>query len=290
MVPLPGGRFLAVDDTGDRDGSAVVFLHGTPSSRLARHPDDSIAESLGVRLLSFDRPGIGRSSADPRTTLGSFASDVATALDQLGVDRFAVLAWSAGALWALGIAAHNELAGRLQRVTIVAGLVPAEAFHDPGIRTACGEARRALLEAATELGPDEAAELAAPLLAPYPCTPQLARDHLAANRDATEAAEIASVRGGAQQAVVSLQEAVAQGLDGVIRDLAVQLAPSGVDPAAIDTPVRLLYGELDAVCPPSFGQWLAAQLPNAHLEVRRQAGHGLAYPAWTELLAATAEG
>src|SRR5687767_7492450 len=49
-VALGGGRTLALDDVGDPAGAPVLYLHGTPDSRLARHPDDDLAAAAGVRL------------------------------------------------------------------------------------------------------------------------------------------------------------------------------------------------------------------------------------------------
>ena len=48
---------MTFDDVGDPDGTPVVYLHGGGDSRLSRHPDDSIAAELGVRLLALDRCG-----------------------------------------------------------------------------------------------------------------------------------------------------------------------------------------------------------------------------------------
>jgi pimeloyl-ACP methyl ester carboxylesterase len=56
---------VAVDDVGDPAGVVVVYLHGTPDSRLSRHPDDALAARAGVRLLALDRPGYGRTSPLP---------------------------------------------------------------------------------------------------------------------------------------------------------------------------------------------------------------------------------
>jgi pimeloyl-ACP methyl ester carboxylesterase len=284
LVALPDGRRLALDDVGDRAGRPIVFLHGTPSSRLGRPPLDEQIAALGIRLLAVDRPGIGASDPDPKTTAGSFADDLTSALDQLAIDRFDVLAWSAGAIWALAAAARQHLGARIGRLTIAAGLVPAEAFADPAVRRASHAGRRGLLDTVDDLGPEETAELVAPMLVPYPCTPALARDHLASVHEPDEAAELASVPGGIDRSVANLLATVGQGLDGLTRELAVQTAPLGVDLAAVSVPVRLVYGANDVTCPPPFGEWLAARLPAATLEVLPGAAHGFPYPRWLDLL------
>ena len=284
LVALGDGRELAVDDAGDPTGHPVVFLSGTPSSRLGRPPCDDDVRALGVRLLAVDRPGIGRSSPDPASTAGSFATDLGRALDQFGIDRCEVLAWSAGAIWALAAAAPDALGDRITGLTIAAGLVPVEAFADPVVRAGCHPGRQGLLDTVDDLGPQETAALVAPMLVPYPLTAELARDHLASVHDPTEAAEIASVRGGQERAVVNLLETVRQGLAGLERDLVVQTSPLGLDLATVTAPVRLVYGSDDVTCPPVFGEWLAAQLPNTTFDVLPGAGHGFPFPRWLDLL------
>ena len=71
LLTLPDGRTLAADDVGAPDGRPVVYVHGTPDSRLARHPDDGLARRLGVRLVAVDRPGFGHSSPHPEGTVAS---------------------------------------------------------------------------------------------------------------------------------------------------------------------------------------------------------------------------
>ena len=58
-LELDDGRGVAYESWGDPNGRPVVFAHGTGDSRLARHPDDGLTASLGVRLVTVDRPGQG---------------------------------------------------------------------------------------------------------------------------------------------------------------------------------------------------------------------------------------
>ena len=54
---LADGRQLCFDDVGDPAGRPVLYVHGTPDSRRARHPDDAVLPAAGVRLVAVDRPG-----------------------------------------------------------------------------------------------------------------------------------------------------------------------------------------------------------------------------------------
>jgi len=104
---------VTFDDVGDPVGVPVVYLHGGGDSRLSRHPDDSIAAALGVRLLAVDRCG---PSVRGRT-LRSWAEE---AVDGLPVERFGVIGWSAGGPHALAVAAVAP--ERVTRVALVGSM------------------------------------------------------------------------------------------------------------------------------------------------------------------------
>src|SRR5918992_5040585 len=225
-VPLGGDRVMTVDVVGDADGTPVLYLHGTPDSRLARHPDDGLATRAGVRLLAIDRPGYGGSSPTaglwPDEWPGAVAADVAAVLDAVGVVRCPVLAWSGGAL--TGIALAATLPDRVAALGIVAGLVPRQAFDDPAVRAA-GEDRLAVIELADVVPPGALGDEVAPLLAPFPCDRGLAAEHQAGQRSAPDAAELATVAGGADRMAAALAEAVRPGLAGGRGDVEAQARP-----------------------------------------------------------------
>jgi pimeloyl-ACP methyl ester carboxylesterase len=281
-----GDRTLTVDDVGDPDGVPVLYLHGTPDSRLSRHPDDSLAAAAGVRLLALDRPGYGGSDPLPPGTGDGWpavaAADMVAVLDALGIERCGVLAWSGGALAAVAVAA--EARERVAAVALVAGLVPRQAYDDPAVRAA-GAARLDTIELADSLPPGTLGEAIAPLLAPYPCDHALAAEHQADQRDAAGVAELATIPGAAKQLADGLVEAVRRGLAGVAADVEAQARPLAVDLAAVRAPIRLLYGSEDTVTPPAFGRWYAAHLPGASLEVVDGSAHYLALSAWARILA-----
>ncbi len=135
-MTLGDGRRLCFDDVGDPDGRPVLYVHGTPDSRRARHPDDSAAAGVGVRLIAVDRPGAGGSDPHPAGTVGSFADDAAALAAHLGITRWSVLAWSAGALFALAVASRHP--ALVRRVGIVAGLPPFSAYAEPGVLDGAG--------------------------------------------------------------------------------------------------------------------------------------------------------
>ena len=76
-----------------------------------------------MRLISPDRPGIGRSERQPGRTLLDWPADVAALADELEVSRFAVMGWSAGGAYAAACA--FALPERVSAVALIASVIPA---------------------------------------------------------------------------------------------------------------------------------------------------------------------
>jgi pimeloyl-ACP methyl ester carboxylesterase len=91
VIDAPDGRKLAVSDDGDADGVPVLVHYGTPNSRLQYGPDVDAATEHGVRMITYDRPGYGGSTAQPGRTVSDCAADVRAICAGLGIDR--LLAW-----------------------------------------------------------------------------------------------------------------------------------------------------------------------------------------------------
>lgn len=95
-VELPDGRSLAYETYGRADGRPVVCCHGNPGSRLLWSLLDEVAQERDVRLIAPDRPGFGRSDFLPGRRLTDWPEDVAALADDLDLDRFGVVGFSAG--------------------------------------------------------------------------------------------------------------------------------------------------------------------------------------------------
>src|SRR5262245_23425504 len=104
-VVLAGGRRMSYRDVGDAAAIPVVALHGTPGSRLKFVLTEAAAHSLGLRLVTPDRWGYGRSDAPSGPALADYARDVQELTERLGIDSFAVLGVSGGGPFAAAVAA-----------------------------------------------------------------------------------------------------------------------------------------------------------------------------------------
>lgn len=126
LVGLPDGRTLAIAEYGPQSGRPVVFIAGAGSSRHM-NAHGAAARARDVRMITFDRPGLGRSTPHPDKTLATVAIDVGHALRHLGVERPAAIANSQGAPFGLAAAG----AGLFSRLALVS---PADEIAHPAIR------------------------------------------------------------------------------------------------------------------------------------------------------------
>jgi pimeloyl-ACP methyl ester carboxylesterase len=113
---------------GDLTGIPLFSLHGTPNSRLSRHPNENLISSTGARVITYDRPGYGGSDRDRGRSVASCAGDVAAIADALGLESFAVSGGSGGGPHALAVAALLE--SRVTRAACVVALAPFAALGD----------------------------------------------------------------------------------------------------------------------------------------------------------------
>ena len=234
----------------------MLYFPGGGDSRLTRHPDDSIAAELGVRLLAVERPGCGLSDRARRRTLADWARDVEELADALELERFAVLGWSAGGPHALATAAG--LPDRVTNAVVVAGL-PLPQWLD--------------------LVPEDLQSVMrvvgrTPFLAWRPLTRW-------SERPVAETGDAECDRVYAAGRVESFR----RGPRWLVAELRVLGRPWGFQLADVHTPVTLWYGARDGVCPPEIGRRFEHALPNARLLVTDD-GHQLLFPRWRELLSA----
>ena len=277
LVDLPDGRQLAIDVTGPADGPAVVFLHAAPGSRrFDPSPPDTAA--AGVRLVTVDRPGYGRSMPLPDDvvpTVASIADDLVAGLSLAGVDDFALAGWSAGGRFAAAVSArHPE---RVRALGIVA--TPAPDDQVPWVP----EAYRQM---ATAMRADAAGAKA--MLEPNFAGlvgHGGAATHEVASGPADEAT-LAADRDLSERVDAMLVEAFRSSASGLAVDIVSdQVVPWGFDPAAIGATTTCFSGDGDTVCGPEHGRWWAGAIPDARLHVVAGAGHLVVATAWADILA-----
>jgi pimeloyl-ACP methyl ester carboxylesterase len=280
-IARPDGRTVAVAETGDPAGPAVVFAHPAPGSRLL-DPDPDATRAAGVRLIAVDRPGYGGSTpvADGVTpTIPSHADDIAAALGALDVSDVAAVGWSAGGRVALALAArHPDL---VRAAAIVATPAPQEVV--PWIP----EEHLAMIDRLRG-DPGHATAGLAEVFAELAGMPPAAAVSMVGGGAADDAALAADPARGARLEAM-LAEAMAQGPVGMAADIvSYTVAPWGFDLAAVGAPTTAIYGADDDIVRPAHGEWYAAQVPGTEMRVVPGIGHLVALTRWADVLAAVA--
>jgi len=265
------GRTLAYEHQGDPAGAPVLVLHGTPGSRLSGlHPDPNKVAEAGLRLITYDRPGYGRSTRQPGRSVVDCVADIAVIADELGVQRFAITGTSGGGPHALAAAAR--LPGRVIRAESNVGPAPygAEGLDyfggmDPENVKELGWALAGEEALVSELERDAQAALARVDVDPAALLGEFALSE--ADR-AVLAQEVVQ-----QRLRISFLEAMAQGIAGWVDDDLELVKPWGFGLAEIQVPVQLRGDDKDVLVPAAHGAWLADHIPGADVLVDDTSGH-----------------
>ena len=255
-LKLGDGRTLHAYDTGSGNVAgrlAVFWHHGSPNIGAPPEPLFSAADRLGIRWVSYDRPGYGGSTPCPDRNVVSAAADASAVADALGIERFAVMGHSGGGSHALACA--GLLPGRVLGVVVVAGMAPFgaegldwfEGFGSAGVaQLRAAAAGRAALE-----------------------------EHLAESDDEPEFTpeDEAALAGEWSWLIDVVDAALAGGMGGFIDDDLAGVGAWGFDPADIVAPALFVHGGRDRVVPAAHGEWLARRCPSAELWLRPEDGH-----------------
>jgi len=275
VLELGDGRLLAFEQWGDLAGMPVMFQHGTGDSRLARFPDDSVTASLGIRLITVDRPGVGASTPKHRRTLLDWAPDAAALADSLGLGSFSVAGWSGGVPHALAIA--RGLGDRVTRLALASALGP---LDEPGAEIPARNRDlrmiwklrnvKFLLRAAARYEAKKEAEDLSGFV-----------DDIA--KEAPADAPVLSDPLLQPMFEEEIGQALAQGSVGVLDDMWAFLE-WGFQPEEIAQHVELFHGRADEIISPEMSRLLAARLPDCSFHLL-DGGHYTIFAHWREFLA-----
>ena len=256
LVRVPDGRSIAIEEYGDPAGPAVLYFHGWPACRL----EAGLIPDLPVRLLSFDRPGYGRSSPQPGRTLLDWPKDVAEVADRLGLERFHIVGLSGGAPY--GAACAHALPHRVRGLALVSPVPPA-AGVDP---RAPGVGHLFLLGRHPMLARRMFAMLR-PLLQRRMITPSTLFG------TSLQAADRASLTEAVAAGLARVwREGMGRGVHGAISDAEIYAKNWGFPLDAIRAPAAIWFGGQDSLIPRSA---LAPfeTIPGARLHMLPDEGH-----------------
>ncbi len=279
------GRTLAFCEWGDPKGSPVFSLHGTPGSRLTRHPDNEVYRRAGVRCITYDRAGYGLSTRLNGRSTAHAAADVAAIANALGIARFAVTGGSGGGPHSLACGAL--LPDRVTRCASVVGPAPygpSGLAREDWVRGMVGGNINELdwsLAGEDTLRPELQRETDQML-----STEGEDPDHPFGEGYELAPSDLAMVARPDIKSMLdeSLRAGCAERIDGFVDDDLSIVQPWGFDVSAISVPVAVWYGVDDTLVPAPHGEWLARTIPEAKV-VPLDGGHFAIYDRLGELLA-----
>jgi pimeloyl-ACP methyl ester carboxylesterase len=266
ILLLPDGRRLGFRVYGDPTGLPVLFLHGTPGSRLKFSIAHAGAKASGLAVVAPDRWGYGLTDAPREPSLRAFAQDMAALMDALGHARFGVGGISGGSPYGAAVAACWP-----ERVTSLALVSPVGPIADAGLGPLLPRRHR-LRFTVLPMRPRTVSAAMRAVRWSLNHTPRLA------GRVATWRA-VGADKGLMRRAEVrqrlfgSIKEGLRPGTAGPNIDLTVFSRPWRIDLAAITAPTRIWIGDRDANVPLAAVQALAQRIPHCVVTELPDEGH-----------------
>ncbi|WP_158894354.1 alpha/beta fold hydrolase [Amycolatopsis anabasis] len=281
-VLLPDGRRLAYHEFGDPDGIPCVYTPGWPASGLAGQPYGEAARKAGVRWISIDKPGTGRSDFDPRRSLPRYAEDIREFADRLGLDRFATVGESGGGPHALALA--RALGDRLTVAVILSGMAPGQGKQAREGMRPVNRRLFALAERAPWLLRPQLAMFGRMVAKPE----NAAKWQQAAMGDAPEAERRALEDIDPALLLAATGEALRDGGRAAAQELRMLVRPWGFPLSGCTCPVEVWHGAEDRNAPVAHAHRLVAALPGCRARIVEGAGHSVGMVVQHELMATIA--
>jgi pimeloyl-ACP methyl ester carboxylesterase len=278
LLRLSDDRLLSWYEFGSADGVPCVYLPGTPESGLAGECYSRSARTAGVRWISLDRPGYGRSSPHPGRSLLDTADDVRQLLDHLGIDRAAVAGESGGGPHALAVA--HGLGPRVPLLVLLAAMGPGD---EPWVQHGMRPSNRAMfwmarLAPRTLLAPMVLMSALTKLAVRFPAFAERLSSGLPdPDRRATSQPEY-DVRH------LAGPDAFRQGARWAAQEVALFVRPWPFVLQDVTTPVHLWHGSQDVHVPISIARAMSERLPHVTTHFSADHAHAIGFEQRDEVM------
>jgi pimeloyl-ACP methyl ester carboxylesterase len=238
--------------------------------------DPAVTSASGLRVLTFDRPGYGRSTPAAVPSVSGVAEIVARLADDRGLDEFPVIGFSGGVPYALACGA--VLRDRVTRIAAVSGQGPIDEL--PDAFEALSTSERVLVSeiradpaAATELLWEHGRWYAEAPLRMLDSPPEAGSEDVLG---------VPVVRANVE---ASNLEGARQAQAGLVADWVAEALPWGIELADISVHVDLWVGGLDPGRAALDAPELERRIPSCAVHLDADAGHWLLISHWAEIVA-----
>lgn len=275
LVSLADGRRLSYSEFGDARGYPVLNCHSGFMGRLDIAVAEPVAQRLGIRIVSPDRPGTGGSTRARGRVIAEWAQDTESLLDALDIERCSVFGWSLGGPFAASLGAL--LPHRVDAVAIVAGVVPLDWPWDQS------EHATSLLSPSVHLSDKWPGYASLRFRAEAEMARFWPRRWWATKSSSLPPSDVAAVE---EPGLGYLARAVSQGLrrpGGSVDDCRAIDQTWGFAYESISVPVRLWHGADDPLVPCDWSREARARIPASVLFAVESSGHFVAWTRFDEI-------
>lgn len=276
-ITLKDGRTLSFAEFGDPAGKPVMLFGGS-NGRYIR-PNDDQTRAAGVRLITVERPGFGRSDYKPGRTILDWGNDIAQLGDALGLARFGVIGASQGGPY--GIVAAYTIPERLAAVTLVSAVAPLEV---PGNTEGMNKGIGMMTWLATRM-PFIGNAMFSLIGKMAMRNPRSMVERLFSNLPPSDQKIMRDDAYALDMFVQDIPEAYRQGGAAMADDMRIVSTPWNFKLEDIRArPIYLWQGEDDPNVPIVMGRYLTATIPGVQATYVPGAGHFLMYSHWSDIL------
>jgi pimeloyl-ACP methyl ester carboxylesterase len=268
FITTPDRRQLEYAVSGPAGAPVLLLQVGTPNAAQIFRAIAEPAAALGLRTVSYSRPGYGASTAKPGRSVADVRSDIAAVADAVGADDFVTLGWSGGGPHALATAAL--LPDRCRGAALLASIAT---YPADGLDYLAGMDESNVTEfTAAFAGFDALTAELEPMAATFG---QITGEHVSgAMHGLLSDVDRAALTGElAEEMADALRRAVATGIAGWRDDDLAFVKDWGFDLHQVEVPVAVWQGAHDRMVPFAHGQWLARTIPNARAHLPDAHGH-----------------
>lgn len=272
LIGLPDGRQVSVIEQGTQSGTPVVYLHGSPGSNKDHCKHEELYQELGVRMLSINRPGIGKSTGQQGWNAISFADDLKNVLDTLEIEKTAVSGFSSGGLHACAFAHQHP--DRITKLGLLGSVAP---FDIPELNASRTEASKQLHDMARD-NLDALVEQFSGVTTADALLGVIHSIVAPADQQIFDQPDIA------EQFLLAYSDLLPDGLRNIFNEIGMINSPWGFSPSGITAETHIWHGTADINVPIECCKYLTNQIPSAKAHCIEGAGHYFPFVQWPQIL------